>query len=151
SRMVFLDQDKSMARKLREVVLAMKLEVLLDKRDILELYLNRAHFGHQLYGIEQAARYYFGANARDLNDYQAAMLVGMLPAPARLNPQDHIDQAHAQARRVLDLMVARGRMAASARDRLLRRWADRPLAALRTGAKSVPLIEHHWFSDWIDQ
>jgi penicillin-binding protein 1A len=151
SRMVFLDQDRTLARKLREIVLATKLELLLDKHDILELYLNRAHFGRQLYGIEQAARYYFGVNARDLNRYQAAMLVGMLPAPARLNPQDHIEAAHAVARRVLDLMVARGKLAAGERDKALRRWAGRPLAELRTGGKSVPLIEHRWFSDWIDE
>jgi penicillin-binding protein 1A len=101
---VFLTRDKTLARKLREVVLARRIERLLPKERILELYLNEVEWGPKIYGAEAAARYYFDRRARDLSLAQSAMLAGLLMNPSRFSPYAYRERAEARAGRVLRLM-----------------------------------------------
>ena len=83
---LFLKPDRTMARKLEEAVYALWLEQRFSKDEILELYLNRVYFGGGAYGVEAAARRYFGKSARDRYRAQAALLAGLLKAPSRYAP-----------------------------------------------------------------
>ncbi|OGC84451.1 hypothetical protein A3F55_00585 [Candidatus Adlerbacteria bacterium RIFCSPHIGHO2_12_FULL_53_18] len=81
-----LVNDKTIARKLKEWILAIKLEQVLTKEQILELYLNQVPFGGSLYGAEEAAQTFFGKSAHDVTASEAAYLAAVLPAPSRLSP-----------------------------------------------------------------
>ena len=84
--LILRDTTVSAERKLREIVIAAELARRYDKNDLLLLYLNEVNFGNQAYGAQAAAQLYFGVSARDLNLPQAAMLAGMLQAPAYYDP-----------------------------------------------------------------
>ncbi len=83
---LFLGPERTLARKLEELVLALWLETRLGKRDILELYLNRVYLGAGAYGVEMAARRFFGKSARDVTVLEAAALASLLKAPSRYSP-----------------------------------------------------------------
>jgi len=85
-KLTILTSDKSPVRKFKEWILALKMERVLTKDQILELYLNQAPFGGQLYGVEEASMTYFGKHAADVSTLEAAYLAAMLPSPTRLNP-----------------------------------------------------------------
>jgi penicillin-binding protein 1A len=97
ARNFFLDHQKTYLRKLKEVLLALKIESELPKDDILELYLNKIYFGNRAYGIEAAAEVYYGRSLRELDLAQIAMIAGLPKAPSRYNPL--ADPARALARR----------------------------------------------------
>ena len=101
---LFLTSDRTMGRKLEELVLAVWLEMRLGKRDILELYLNRVYFGGGAYGIEAAAQRYFDKSARELSIAEAAVLAGLLKAPSKYSPSTNPDAARARGRVVLTKM-----------------------------------------------
>jgi penicillin-binding protein 1A len=105
---LLLDPERSFRRKMREVILARRLEQQISKDEILELYLNHIYFGHGRYGIEEAARYYFGKSAKDVSLGEAAMLAGLPAGPERYSPRH--DPALAQNRRafVLGQMLQKG-------------------------------------------
>jgi len=81
-----LSSDKKISRKLQEMRIARKLERNFSKDQILEMYFNVLYFGNNIYGLETAARYYFGISASELNLGQAAMLAGVINNPSRYNP-----------------------------------------------------------------
>ena len=83
---LFLTQERTVSRKLQEVVLAFWLEHKFSKAQILELYLNRVYFGAGAYGVEGAAQRYFGKSARQLTLAEAALLAGLVQSPSRLAP-----------------------------------------------------------------
>ena len=83
---LFLKPDRTLRRKVREVLLAFWLERKFTKDQILTLYLNRVYFGAGTYGVDAAARRYFGKPAKDLTLYEGAVLAGLLKAPSRYNP-----------------------------------------------------------------
>lgn len=83
---LLLTPEQSYKRKIREAILAYRLERYLTKDEILTIYLNQIFFGARAYGIEAAARTYFGVHAKDLTLAQAAMLAGLPKAPSRFNP-----------------------------------------------------------------
>ena len=101
----FVGNERSIARKFKEAVLAMKLERRWSKDQILEAYLNTIYLGRGAYGVEAAARTYFGRKAKDMSLPQSALLAGMIRAPESYDPAR--DRALARDRRdlVLDLMV----------------------------------------------
>ncbi len=99
---------KTISRKLKEVITAIQIERTYTKEEILEMYLNSIHFGHGTYGIQAAATKYFGIDARRINLEQAALLVGVLPSPARYSPITHPDRAFRRRNIVLKSMVIRG-------------------------------------------
>lgn len=100
--------DRSLKRKLQEAVLALRLETAYSKDDVLGLYLNQAYFGSLAYGIEAAARAYFGKNAPELSLSECALLVGLLQAPAAYDPLRNPDVARTRQGAVLRLMVENG-------------------------------------------
>ncbi|HJU32363.1 MAG TPA: PBP1A family penicillin-binding protein [Hyphomicrobiaceae bacterium] len=105
---LFLGSERTLARKLQELVLALWLEARLGKRDILELYLNRVYFGAGAYGVETAAQRFFGKSAREVNVAEAAMLAGMLKAPSKYSPMSNAAIARERAQGVLAKMVEAG-------------------------------------------
>jgi membrane peptidoglycan carboxypeptidase len=98
---VLLSKEKTIARKLREFVLARKAEDILSKRRILEIYLNEVEWGENIYGIEAASRYYLDKNASDLTAADSALLAGMLPNPRYYNPFKRLDKARHRQEQVL--------------------------------------------------
>ena len=105
---LFLTPERSYERKIKELLLALALEHRFQKDELLTIYLNRVYFGAGTYGVEAAAQRYFGASARDVDTYQAAVLAGLLRAPSRLNPDNNAEAAHNRALTVLGAMVAAG-------------------------------------------
>ena len=102
---LFLGSERTYARKLEEIVLALWLELRLGKRNILELYLNRVYFGAGAYGVETAAQRFFGKSAREVSLVEAAVLAGLLKAPSRYSPAFNPQIARARAGDVLAKMV----------------------------------------------
>jgi len=102
---LFLTQERTISRKLQEVVLALWLEHKFSKAEILELYLNRVYFGSGAYGVEAAAQRYFGKSARHLTLAEAALLAGLVQSPSRLAPSHNPDGAERRARLVLAAMA----------------------------------------------
>src|SRR5262245_13713786 len=90
---LFLTQERTMSRKLQEVVLALWLEHKFSKPQILELYLNRVYFGAGAYGVEAAAQRYFGKSAKNVTLAEAALLAGLVKSPSRLSPTKNFDGA----------------------------------------------------------
>jgi len=105
---LFLTQERTIMRKLQEVLLALWLERKFSKTQILELYLNRVYFGSGAYGIEQAAQRYFGKSAKHLSLAEAALLAGLVKSPSRLAPTRNFDGAEKRAKAVLSAMVELG-------------------------------------------
>ena len=109
-KFTLLGSEKTLSRKVQEVLLAYTLEHRYTKDQILELYLNRVYYGHGAYGIGSAAQTYFGSGtkAADLSPAQAAFLAGLLSAPTANDPFLHYDQARARELYVLKGMVSTG-------------------------------------------
>jgi 1A family penicillin-binding protein len=101
----FLTDEQSYIRKLREIVLAVQVERLYHKEQILELYLNQVYYGNQAYGVEAAALSYFGKHAKDLNLAEASLLAGLVQLPSRYDPVQNPKAALARQSDVLDVMV----------------------------------------------
>ncbi|MCX7305798.1 MAG: transglycosylase domain-containing protein [Hyphomicrobiales bacterium] len=101
---LFLKPDRTLERKVQEVLLALWLEQKHTKDQILEMYLNRVYFGSGAYGVEAASRRYFGKSARDVTLAEAALLAGLLKAPSRLSPARDPKAAEERAQLVLAAM-----------------------------------------------
>jgi penicillin-binding protein 1A len=107
---LFLSNERTIERKVKEAFLAVWLETRLTKSQILKLYLDRAYMGGGTYGVNAAARYYFGKSARDVNLAESAMLAGLFKAPSKFAPHDNLPAARARANVVLDNLVEAGFM-----------------------------------------
>ena len=105
---LFLTADRTIARKVEELGLALWLELRLSKADILEIYLNRVYFGGGAYGIEAASQRYFDKSARELTLAEAALIAGLLKAPSKYSPASSPGVARARSRVVLAKMVEAG-------------------------------------------
>ncbi|TMA50919.1 MAG: penicillin-binding protein, partial [Deltaproteobacteria bacterium] len=105
---LLLTPERSFERKLKELVLALRLETKLSKDDILYLYLNQIYFGAGAYGLAAAAREFFDADVADLTIAQAAVLAGLPQAPSRYDPQRRPSQAIARQHYVLERMRVEG-------------------------------------------
>jgi penicillin-binding protein 1A len=105
---LFLKPDRTIERKVQEVLLALWLEHKHTKDQILEMYLNRVYFGSGSYGVEAASRRYFGKSARDVTLSEAALLAGLLKAPSRLSPARDPKAAEDRAQLVLAAMRDEG-------------------------------------------
>lgn len=107
-RNVYLTQEKSFTRKIREAILALQLERVYTKKEILEMYLNVIYFGNGNYGIEEASENYFGKSAAKLTLGEAAMLAGIPRRPNYYAPTINFAAASARKNLVLDKMVEQG-------------------------------------------
>jgi penicillin-binding protein 1A len=105
---LFLTPDRTIKRKVQEVLLALWLEHKFTKNQILEMYLNRVYFGSGAYGVEAAARRYFGKSAHDVTLPEAALLAGLVKAPSRLSPARDPKAAEKRAGLVLAAMRDQG-------------------------------------------
>jgi penicillin-binding protein 1A len=108
TKVLFLTPDKSLERKLKEAVLALELERRYSKDRILEMYLNQVYFGHGSYGVEAAARTYFGKSASELNVRESALIAGLPRAPTNYSPFERGDAAKRRREVVLRRMVDYG-------------------------------------------
>ncbi len=127
---LFLTPERSFRRKVREALLALRLERRFTKEEILAIYLNRVYLGAGTYGVDAAARRYFGKSARDLTLPEAATIAGLLKAPSRHNPAADPAAARRRAGAALDNMVEAGfigeETARAARAALLEPAGGRP-------------------------
>jgi len=107
---LFLSNERTIDRKIKEAFLAMWLEARLTKNEILKLYLDRAYMGGGAFGVDAAAQYYFNKSARDVNLAEGAMLAGLFKAPTKFAPHVNLPAARARANVVLDNLVDAGFM-----------------------------------------
>lgn len=127
ARKSFLTDERTIRRKLKEAFLAARIEEQFTKDEILEAYLNKVYFGDGYYGIEAAARGYFGKTAKTLELGEAALLAGLIQAPSSYAPTSHLERAKARRTVVLKQMVEAG-------------YIDEPTAT-RTANASIKLVE----------
>ena len=107
---LFLSNERTLDRKIKEAFLALWLEARLTKNEILKLYLDRAYMGGGAFGVDAAAQYYFNKSARDVDLAEAAMLAGLFKAPTKFSPNVNLPAARARANVVLDNLVDTGFM-----------------------------------------
>jgi penicillin-binding protein 1A len=108
TKSLLLTPERSLTRKIREAILAYRIEKYLSKDEILYLYLNQIYLGHSAYGVEAAAETYFGKHVQDLNLAECAMLAGLPRAPSRYSPLDHPERAKERQTYVLNRMADDG-------------------------------------------
>ncbi|HEY6754607.1 MAG TPA: PBP1A family penicillin-binding protein [Pseudolabrys sp.] len=138
---LFLTQERTINRKLQEVLLALWLERKFSKTQILELYVNRVYFGAGAYGIEQASQRYFGKSARQITLAEAALLAGLVKSPSRLAPTRNFDGAEQRAKIVLAAMAELNFIGRSAERAALAR-PPRIVAQINSGAVN-------YVADWV--
>ncbi|WP_372918552.1 transglycosylase domain-containing protein [Sandarakinorhabdus sp.] len=136
----FLSSERSIKRKLQEIIIALYLEARLSKDEILQNYLSSVYFGDGAYGIRAAARTYFNKAPEQLALGEAALLAGLVQAPSRLAPSRHLKQARQRGAQVLAAMVETGVITAA------QAKAARP-AVYRPGRKQLPTGSY--FADWV--
>ncbi len=107
TKSLLLSPEKSYTRKIKEAILARRIENSLSKRDILSIYLNQIYLGHRSYGVEAAALTYFGKHASELNLAESALLAGLPKAPSAYSPIRHPLKAQKRQRYVLQRMLQR--------------------------------------------
>ncbi|HET7578800.1 MAG TPA: transglycosylase domain-containing protein [Bacillales bacterium] len=108
ARNLYLSQDKTWIRKIKEALVTLRLEVNYPKDTILEGYLNTIYYGHDSYGIEAASQYFFGKDAEDLNLAEASMLAGIPNGPRYYSPYYNMENAQKRQKTVLHAMVTAG-------------------------------------------
>jgi len=108
ARMTYLSPERTIKCKVQEAILALWMERKLGKEEILSRYLNTAYFGAGVYGVDAAAKRYFGKTAKELSLSEAAMLAGLVRAPSALAPTRHLEEARQRAALVLKAMVETG-------------------------------------------
>lgn len=116
ARNLYLSHEKTWTRKINEALYAYRLEVFYEKDEIIEGYLNTVYYGHGMYGIEAASRYYFGKSASDLTLAEAAMLAGIPKGPSIYSPIANIEKATARQQLILKLMADQGKITAEAKN-----------------------------------
>jgi penicillin-binding protein 1A len=136
---LFLTNARTLKRKVQELLLTLWLEHTFSKREILEIWLNRVYLGSGTWGMDAAARMYFGISARRVNLWQSAMLAGLPRAPSRFNPRTDPDAAAARTREVL---------AAMAETRAITTEQARAAAA-QIAFPPTPQLATGWFADWV--
>ncbi|HYM32465.1 MAG TPA: penicillin-binding protein 1A [Candidatus Cybelea sp.] len=139
---VFLTPDRTLKRKVQEVLLALWLEHKFSKDQILSLYLNRVYFGAGTYGVDAASERYFSKSARDLALPEAAMLAGLLKAPTRYGPITNPTGARERASLVLDRMAAADFITTDQ----AKAAKAHPAVAIQP---KVPLRNSRYFADWV--
>ena len=135
---LFLTNARTLRRKVQELMLTLWLEHTFSKTEILEIWLNRVYLGSGAWGVDAAARMYFGTSARKLTVWQSAVLAGLPRAPSRFNPRTDPAAAAARGREVLTAMAETGALSKEAADAASAQIAFAPRAATAG-----------WFADWV--
>jgi penicillin-binding protein 1A len=136
---LFLTNARTFRRKVQELLLTIWLERSFSKKEILEIWLNRVYLGSGAWGMDAAARMYFGVSARHVTLWQAAVLAGLPRAPSRFNPRTNPEAAAARAREVLGAMVETGVITA----------AQAQQATAQIAFPNAPPISPGWYADWV--
>jgi penicillin-binding protein 1A len=137
---LFLTNERTLERKVKEAFLALWLEANLSKREILKLYLDRAYMGGGTHGVAAASQFYFGKSVKDLTLAESAMLSGLYKAPTKYAPHVNLANARARANQVLSNLVnagfmTEGQVAAARRN---------PATPVQTAKGNAP----DWYLDW---
>ena len=138
----YLTQDRTLKRKIQEVFLALQLERKYTKDEILELYLNQIYFGQGAYGVQAAAKTYFGKNVEDLDLNECAMLAGIPKSPNYFSPLNNLQAAQERKGVVLEQMAKYGYISSST--------AAKTKAENLNLVKSQPQSDNHFASYFID-
>lgn len=133
ARSLFLSPERTYGRKIRELILAYKMELILSKEEILELYLNQIYFGQGAYGVVAAAQTYFGKSLSELTLGEAAMLAGLPKSPNHYSPYKNLEKAKKRQEHVLTRMEEAGFITAEQRLEAL----AKPLVLRRPGSEQV--------------
>jgi penicillin-binding protein 1A len=136
----FLNGNRTIKRKAQEVIIAFWLEAWLTKQDILSRYLSSVYFGDGVYGLRAAAHHYFGRDPEKLSLAQSAMLAGMVQAPSRLAPTQHLAAAQKRSRLVLQAMADTGAISLS---------RARNAVMARPVTRETKLPAGTYFADWV--
>lgn len=141
TKVIFLSPERKFKRKIKEVILARRLEKQLSKEDILELYLNKIYFGHGAYGVQMASQTYFGKNIWEVNQAEAALLAGLPKSPVSYSPYNDIDLTKLRQWHVLKRMTAEGYLTEEQSKKIY----DQPLYLenLRTRENIAPFVVDH--------
>ena len=119
--------ERTVKRKVQEVILARRLETQLSKDEIISIYLNQIYFGHQRYGVEEAARFFFGKSISDVNPGEAALLASLPKGPEEISPLKHPERAKDRQRYVLSQMLRYEHISKEVADR----YANAPIEIVR--------------------
>lgn len=138
AKTLFLTNARTFRRKVQELMLTLWLEHTFSKPEILEIWLNRVYLGSGAWGVDAAARMYFGVSARKLNLWQCAVLAGLPRAPSRFNPRANPEAAAARGREVLAAMAETGAIS--------KEQAEAAGAAIAFPPHPATA---GWFADWV--
>ena len=108
SKTLFLSRERSIIRKIKEAILSVRLELVFTKDEILEMYLNQIYYGHGSYGVEAAARTYFGKNVQDLTLDEVALIAGLPKSPNNYSPYRNPKRARSRRNHVIRRMAQEG-------------------------------------------
>ncbi|MDF2698500.1 MAG: hypothetical protein K0Q49_56 [Haloplasmataceae bacterium] len=143
-KLSYLTNEKTLDRKIKEMVISVKLEENLSKEEILEAYLNKVLFGGRIYGVEKASQYYFNKSVSEINFEEAALLAGMVQSPNRFNPYTQPVVTKARQIVVLNAMLKNNKITPVE----AKIGIDRPLEELII--KQINNIEHEKYYEYID-
>jgi len=141
---IFLTNERTFGRKIREMLLAFRLEKRFTKQEILTIYLNRVYLGAGNYGVDAASRRYFGKSARELSLSESAILAGLLKAPSRFAPTSNPQASYKRAEQILSNMVDAGFLTVPEAER-----AKRSMAQTLTKTTKGEAASARYFTDWI--
>ena len=139
---VFLTPERTLSRKLQEVLLAFWLEARFSKKEIMAIYLNRVYLGSGTYGVDAAARRYFNKSAREMNLYESASIAGLLKAPSRYSPAANTERARNRVHQVLLNMVDAGYLKAKDVEPAIANYTKAPSHQAEGG-------DVRYFTDWV--
>jgi penicillin-binding protein 1A len=140
-------------RKLKELITALRLEQQYGKPEILEMYLNTVSYGNRAFGIQEAARTYFGKSAASLSLTESALLIGLLKGPSWYNPLRHPERALNRRNIVLDVMLRRGYLEEAEHTRLRNEPLGLDFQSLATVSSLAPHFVEHvrtWVEAWAE-
>ncbi len=141
AKLLYLSPEKSYLRKIKEAILAYKIDTYLTKEEILHLYLNHIYLGHGTYGIEAASEAYFGKSSRSLTLAEAAVLAGLPKAPTTYSPYVNIEKARQRQAYVLDRMVEDGYITREDKEKAIAKPLH--LRSIRPKDKIAPYFVEH--------
>ncbi len=125
AKVLFTDMERTIKRKIYEMFCAFEIERRYDKQDILLMYLNLIYFGNGAYGVEAAAKMYFGKSVRDLNEVECAMIVATISNPLIYSPLTNMENSVIKTKRILRSMVDTGYMRKEQADYKFRRFSEK--------------------------
>jgi penicillin-binding protein 1A len=120
---LLLTPERTFRRKIQEIILARRIETSLTKQEILTLYMNQINFGHGRYGVEEAARFYFGKHVDQVNLGEAALLAGLPQSPENISPRKNARRAKERQTYVLNQLVAMQKISLAD----AQKWIDAPI------------------------